>query len=66
MTRKELNNLKRQFKHIKEGYCCYQDDGKSKFELKELGYNSGIYGWNWTAYADFETDTLYISGYRNY
>lgn len=34
-------------------------------ELKELGYNSGVYGWNWTVYADLETDTIYVSYYRN-
>ena len=28
---------------------------------KNLCYNSGVYGWNWTVYADNETDTLYLA-----
>lgn len=65
MTRKELMNIYRQAAHCKIGYCCYQDAGISKYDLTELGYNSGVYGWNWTAYLDTTTNTLYISCYRN-
>lgn len=65
MTVKELFRIYQQTTHCKRGYCCYQDDNKSKFDLVELGYNTGVYGWNWTAYLDTETDTLYISNYRN-
>jgi len=64
-TVKDLKNWYNTFTHCKVGYCCYQDDNKSKFELLPLGHNTGIYGWNWTAYADTKTDTLYISNYRN-
>ena len=39
--------------------------GKSKYDLLKLGSNSGVYGWNWSAYLDPETNTLYISCYRN-
>ena len=63
-----IKDLKRWYdcaSHCKTGYCCYQDSGKSKWELIELGYNSGVYGWNWTAYLDSETNTLYVSYYRN-
>lgn len=66
MTRKELNAFLSTCKEVKKGYCCYQDDGLSKFELKEIGYNSGVYGWNWTCYYNPKTDTAYVSGYRNY
>lgn len=65
MTVKELWNIYTQCAHCKRGYCCYQEDNKSTWELKELGHNSGVYGWNWTAFLDTETDTLYISNYRN-
>ena len=65
LTRKDLHRLYNWYTHCKVGYCCYQDDNKSILELREIGYNSGVYGWNWTAYADEETDTLYISCYRN-
>lgn len=51
--------------HCKVGYCCYQEDNVSKYDCIELGYNSGVYGWNWTAYLYTPTDTLYISCYRN-
>lgn len=66
MTRKELNNFKASCSNVKQGYCCYQDDGISKYDLKEIGSNSGVYGWNWTCYYYPKTDTCYISGYRNY
>ena len=64
-TRKDLVRWYGSFEHCKVGYCCVQNDGKSKYALVELGYNCGVYGWNWTAYADTETSTLYIDYYRN-
>ena len=64
-TRDDLLRWYRHSKHCKLGYCCYQDDGLSKYDLFELGYNAGVYGWNWTAYHEPKTDTLYISYYRN-
>ena len=66
MTRKEMNEFVRTCKNVKRGYCCYQDDHLTTWDLKEIGYNRGIYGWNWTLYYHPETDTAYISGYRNY
>ena len=37
--------------------------------VTELGYNSGIYGWNWTAYliqgTDKREDVILVTGYRN-
>lgn len=65
MTVKELYNIYLQCEHCKRGYCCEQEAGKSKYDLKKIGSNAGVYGWNWTAYLDPETDTLYISNYRN-
>lgn len=68
LTRKDLKrwiryademNLK-----IKKGYCCHQDHKDNDGELLCLGYNSGVYGWNWSLYKD--NKTLYIDGYRNY
>lgn len=64
MTRKELVNFIGYCDHVKTGYCCYQDDGISKFDLKEVGTNNGAYGWNWTCYYYPATDTAYISNYR--
>ena len=64
-TRKDLVRWYNSCEHCKIGYCCVQDSGKSKYDLVELGYNRGLYGWNWTAYADTETSTLYIDCYRN-
>jgi hypothetical protein len=69
MTRKELrqfvNIAKRHNAKVKIGYCCYQDDNISKWELNEIGYNSGVYGWNWSCYFHYDTNTVYISCYRN-
>ena len=65
MTVKDLRRIYNGVTHCKRGYCCVQDDGKSKYDMLELGYNRGLYGWNWTAYLDTKTDTLYIDCYRN-
>lgn len=65
LTRQDLRRLYDNFDHCKVGYCCYQDDNKSKMDLFEFGYNCGVYGWNWTVYADLNTSTLYVSCYRN-
>ena len=64
-TIKDLKRWYAAYKHCKIGYVCYQDDNISKWDLVELGFNRGVYGWNWTTYADNRTDTLYISSYRN-
>ena len=64
-TIKDLKRWYDAIDHCKIGYCCVQDDGKSKYDLIKLGYNSGVYGWNWTAYHDPATNTLYIDCYRN-
>lgn len=70
MSRSELNLLLdeaiRKGSHIKKGYCCYQEDGKSRHELLLIGNNGGIYGWNWSCYYCKENDTFYVSGYRNF
>ena len=64
-TRKDLTRWYRNATHCKVGYCCYQDAGVNRFDLVELGCNAGVYGWNWTAYLDASTDTLYVDCYRN-
>lgn len=66
LTRKDLQRYKEYARltdrEIVKGYGCHY---QSKSEnLLELGYNSGIYGWNWTLYLD--DGHLYIDGYRNY
>lgn len=69
MTRQEAKRIieygLRNGAEYKRGYCCYQDDGVPKYELTEIGYNSGIYGWNWTLYYYPVTNTYYLSDYRN-
>jgi len=65
LTKKDLTALYYSFTHCRRGYCCYQEDNKSRYELREIGYNRGVYGWNWTVYADDKTDTLYVDSYRN-
>lgn len=69
MTRKELHRIKAEallkgYKW-KQGYCCFQEDGISRYDLIEIGHNTGIYGWNWTLYLHTETKTYYLSCYRN-
>lgn len=65
LTRKDLARLYGWYTHCKTGYTCEYSAPGGKSSLLVLGYNSGVYGWNWTAYADNENDTLYISYYRN-
>lgn len=69
MTNKEANNMLVDFRNngytIKTGYCCYQDDSIGKSSLIKLGYNTGVYGWNWTMYLNPSAKTIYISNYRN-
>lgn len=63
-----IKDLKRWYDfadHCVIGYGCYQASEKSKYDLLKLGSNSGVYGWNWTAYLDTDTNTLYVSNYRN-
>lgn len=65
MTRKDLARLYTYYKHFVKGYCCEYNAPGGKASLVKLGYNAGVYGWNWSLYADNETDTLYCSYYRN-
>lgn len=64
-TREDLRRWYNSFENCVTGYACEYNAPCGKYALRELGYNSGVYGWNWTAYADYENDTLYISYYRN-
>ena len=49
----------------KVGYCVYADDNISKYDMEELGSNSGVYGWNWTLYYSPANNTYYCNSYRN-
>ena len=56
-------------KHMIEGYRIYSAPYCSmqhllKFEEK-VGYNAGVYGWNWDCYHVRGTDVLIVTGYRN-
>ena len=36
-------------------------------EYNKIGYNSGTFGWNWSAYKKVDDEyTWYIQGYRNF
>ena len=54
------------------GYCELQKTLtvlEARGVVTELGYNSGLYGWNWTAYlikgTDKREDVILVTGYRN-
>lgn len=54
------------------GYCQLQRTLtvlEARGVVTELGYNSGLYGWNWTAYlikgTDKIEDVILVTGYRN-
>lgn len=55
------NDVRRMFTKIYElGYCEYQNE-LNKF--KKIGYNSGLYGWNYDVYM-IDYDTCIVTGYR--
>lgn len=58
-TRKDINGMYRNV--YKVGYCDLQTLLRN---VREVGYNSGVYGWNWTAY-ELDADTVIVTGYRN-
>ena len=59
MTRKKLKHM---FKHVfYVKYCVLQTLLNDE---EEIGYNSGLYGWNWSAYA-IDRDVAINTGYRN-
>ena len=54
------------------GYCELQRTLtvlEDRGAVTKLGYNSGLYGWNWTAYIIQGTgkreDVILVTGYRN-
>lgn len=50
---------------LREGltlYCGYCDIQRVTGYLPEIGYNSGVYGWNCTVYA--AGDIAVVTGYR--
>lgn len=54
------------------GYCELQKTLtvlEARGVVTKLGYNSGLYGWNWTAYliqgTDKREDVILVTGYRN-
>lgn len=59
LTRKDIN--KKYTKVFRVGYCDLQHLLR---EFKNVGYNDGIYGWNWNAY-EIDNDTCIVTGYRN-
>ena len=59
-TRKYINAV---WKNVYcAGYCDLQ------YIMRGTGpeyYNTGVYGWNWDAYADYKTNAVITTGYRN-
>ena len=58
MTKREL--LNGFSKVLRIGYCDLQDLTKY---CKRIGYNSGVYGWNWDAFI-LNYDIAICTGYR--
>ena len=53
------------FQHVyRVGYCDLQHIAPNTM-IEPQFYNCGVYGWNCDLYADYETDTLITTGYRN-
>lgn len=60
LTRKDLKF----FKVFNTGYGTIQNIARSEL-VEKLGYNCGLYGWNWTAYRVKGTNTVLLDSYRN-
>lgn len=60
LTRKDL----KKYKVFACGYATIPNLEKSDI-LTEIGTNSGVYGWNWTAYLVNGTNCVFLNSYRN-
>lgn len=60
LSKKDLKG----FKVLDTGYCTLQNLIRSDL-VTVLGSNSGVYGWNWTAYLVKGTNTVILDSYRN-
>lgn len=60
LTRKETIRLT-------NGLPLYKVDFiPNKLHFKKLGYNHGVYGWNYSVYYNELDNNYYIEGYRNF
>lgn len=65
MTKKEL--IQECSNVVRVGYCGLQYLCRS-YQTVEIGHNSGVYGWNWTAYLLRHSDGRSVAictGYRS-
>jgi hypothetical protein len=57
------NDIRRQYTNIIQlGYCDIYDLTRI---LKKIGYNAGIYGWNYDVF-ELDWNTCIITGYRTF
>ncbi len=62
---KDLNKKDLQrFTVYDSGYCTLQNLIRSDL-VEEIGKNTGIYGWNWSAYRVKGTNAVILDSYRN-
>ena len=60
LTKQDLKG----FKVFDTGYCTVQNIIRSDL-VEEIGKNSGVYGWNWSAYRVKGTNAIILDSYRN-
>lgn len=60
LSRKDLQG----FTVYDTGYCTVQNLVRSDL-VEEIGKNSGVYGWNWSAYRVKGTNAIILDSYRN-
>lgn len=67
LTRKEAKRIIGATKVYGPYYCSSQKyrEAFPNYQLNEVGYNYGLYGWNWTLYYDVNNDAYIMDGYRN-
>lgn len=59
LTRKDVTKMYNKAYRVGYGDLYYILE-----RCKKVGYNCGIYGWNWSCY-ELDDDTCIITGYRN-
>lgn len=62
LTRKEAVNMCSIIFHVPYG----ADNSVLRWNAVKIGFNAGVYGWNWTVYTLEDFEGTLIEGYRNY
>ena len=63
ITRKDVESIGARI--IATGNCLPSASEMEALGWEYLGYNAGVYGWNWTAWLSKDRTTVLMGAYRN-